>query len=101
MEIRILNGSRGRKINAAIMSAALNAGYKLTSSSCYCWFFVDDWSAFLHIFWRACSYFSMQNAISPTNSKVHVLVIDNKAREFHTDVWYSVEHNGVHYVSLY
>lgn len=101
MEIRILNGGRGREINAAIMSAALNAGCKLSSSDCFCWFSVAEWSDFLHIYWWACSSFSMLNAISLENSKVHVSVFDGSGREFQTDVWYSVEHSGVHYVSLY
>lgn len=101
MEIRILNGGRGREINAAIMSAALNAGCKLSSSGCFCWFAVTNWSDFLHIYWWACSSFSMLNTISDSNSRVHVSVFDGSGREFQTDVWYSVEHGGVHYVSLY
>lgn len=101
MEIRILNGGRGREINAAIMSAALNAGLKLSSSGVFCWFNVEEWSTFLTIYWWACSSFSMYETISEKASKVHVTVLTDSGREYQTDVWYSLEHKGVHYVSLY
>lgn len=101
MEIRILNGGRGRKINAAIMSAALDFGCKLSSSGCFCWFTVGEWEDFLRIYWWACSAFSLLETITDSDSRVHVSVFDGSGREFQTDVWYSVEHEGVHYVSLY
>jgi hypothetical protein len=101
MEIRILNGGCGREINAAVMASALISGCKLTSSSTFVRFEVCDWSAFLHLYWNGAAEFSKAFAANSASTRMHVLVVDDKGRQFQTDVWYSVEHKGVHYVSLY
>lgn len=101
MEIRILNGGRGREINAAVLAAALNSGCKLTSSNPFVRFTVPDWSAFLHICWQGFADFSREIAINEKSSRIHTVLLDDMGRTFETDVWYSLEHKGIHYVSLY
>lgn len=101
MEIRILNGGCGRKINAAVMASALLSGCKITSLNPFVRFEVSDWNAFLHIYWISTAEFSKAFAVNSSNTKIHVMIIDDIGRQFQTDVWYSVEHKGVHYVSLY
>lgn len=101
MEIRILNGGRGREINAAVMASALISGCKLISSNPFVRFEVSDWIAFLHIYWNGVAGFSKNFAANSSSTRMHVLVIDKIGRMFQTDVWFSVEHKGVHYVSLY
>lgn len=101
MEIRILNGGRGREINAAVLAAALNLGYKLTSANPFVRFEVLDWSEFLHICWQGFADFSRTLTITETTSRMHVQLLDDTGRSFEIDVWYSPVHGGIHYVSLY
>lgn len=101
MEIRILNGGRGREINAAVLAAALNLGCKLTSANPFVRFEVLDWSDFLYICWQGFVDFSRTFTINETTSRMHVQLLDDVGRTFETDVWYSLEHKGIHYVSLY
>lgn len=101
MKIRILNGTSGRKVNAAVMAAALNSGITLTTQHPFCWFEVDDWSQFLHIVWDALAELSRFNALSADNSKLPVLVEMSDERQYHTNVWFDTEYKGLRYVSLY
>lgn len=101
MKIRILNGSCGRKLNAAVMATALTSGRTLTTQSPFCWFDVDDWDQFLHIVWNAYSEFSRFNAISAENTKLPVLVEVGESRMYNTTLWFDTEYKGLRYVSLY
>lgn len=101
MEIRILNGGRGRELNAAIMASALIAGKRLTQNNPYVWFEVNDWDEFLHIVWDAHSEYSKLFTLPASPIKVHVVVAVSQNRNYNTEVWYSIEHGGLHYVSLY
>lgn len=101
MEIRILNGGCSREINAAVMASALIAGYKLTFSNPFVRFEVPDWLDFLRIYWNGAADFSRRFAINSKSTRMHVLVVVDDGRTFQTDVWYSVDHKGVHYVSLH
>lgn len=101
MEIRILNGGRGREINSAVMAQALLSGHKLTTSNPFVRFEVSDWSEFLHIVWEGCAEFSKAFAANSSTTRFHVVVVDVLGRTFQTDVWYDNIYRGLRYVSLY
>lgn len=101
MKIRILDGSRGRKVNAAVMAAALNSGKSLTTQHPFCWFEVDDWYQFLHIVWDALAELSRFNALSADNTYLPVLVEIGDDRHYATKVWFDTKYKGLRYVSLH
>lgn len=101
MKIRILDGTCGRKVNAAVMAAALNSGRTLTTQHPFCWFEVDEWNQFLHIVWNALSELSRFNALNADNTRLPVLVEMSDARQYNTNVWFDKEYKGLRYVSLY
>lgn len=100
MDIRILNGGRGREINAAIMAQALLSGYKLFASNPFVRFRVSEWVEFIHIVWLAyfaCSH-DGRGTIMSQRVPVHVILEDG--REFDTQVWYDDDDRCLRYVSL-
>lgn len=101
MKIRILDGTRGRKVNAAVMAAALNSGKSLTTQHPFCWFEVEDWNQFLHIVWDALAELSRFNELNADNTRLPVLVEMSDNRQYNTNVWFDTEYKGLRYVSLY
>ncbi len=101
MKIRILDGTCGRKVNEAVMAAALNSGKTLTTYHPFCWFDVDDWNQFLLIVWRALAELSRFYSLSADNTKLPVLVEMSDNRQFKANVWFDTEYKGLRYVSLY
>lgn len=100
MDVRILNGGRGREINAAIMAQALLAGCKLYASNPFVRFRVAEWSEFLHIVWRAYCACSRDGRGSLMSEKISVKVIMEDSREFCTQVWYDEDERCLKYVGL-
>ena len=100
MDIRIMNGGRGREINAAIMAQALISGCKLYASNPFVRFRVSEWSEFLHIVWRAYCECSRDGRGSLMSQRMPVHVILDDGREFDTQVWYDEDERCLKYVSL-
>lgn len=100
MTIRILNGTCGRPINAAIMSEALLSHHTLSCSSPFVSFSVSDWTEFLNIVWRAYALCSRDSRGAFFGERMPVKITMPDGREFHTDVWYDKEAKGLRYVSL-
>lgn len=101
MEIRILNGGRGRELNSAVMTQALLSGHKLTTSNPFVRFEVIDWTEFLHIVWAGYAEYSKTFSANSCTTRFHVVVVDDLGRSFETDVWYDEIYRGLRYVSLY
>lgn len=101
MKIRILNGARGRDLNAAVIIRAAEMGIDLTWKYPFCWFNVEEWDQFLNIVWLALSEYSRHHTISSDNTKLPVLVEIGDGREYNTCVWFDTEYKGLRYVSLY
>ncbi|MBQ2189728.1 MAG: hypothetical protein II452_02540 [Paludibacteraceae bacterium] len=100
MVIQILNGGRGREINAAIMAQALLAGCKLYASNPFVSFRVAEWSEFLHIVWKAYCECSRDGRGSLMYQRMPVHVTLDDAREYDTLVWYDEVDRSLKYVSL-
>lgn len=100
MVIRILNGTCGRPINAAVMAEALLSHHPLGCNHPFVSFHVDDWSEFLRIVWRAYADCSRGERGAFLGERMGVKVTMPDGREFHTAVWYDYESEGLRYVSL-
>lgn len=101
MVVRLLDGSCGRDLNAAVIAAAFRNGCLPHESNPWVYFYIFEWSKFLHIVWMAFSEYSRTNTLSSKNSKIPVKVMTDDGREFHTEVWFDDEYKGLRYVSLY
>ena len=100
MEVKIMNGGRGRENNAAIMAQALLAGCKLYASNPFVRFRVAEWTDFLHIVWRAYYACSHDGRGSLMAQRMPVRVILDDGREYDTHVWYDEDDRCLKYVSL-
>lgn len=100
MDIRIMNGGRGREINAAIMAQALLAGCKLYATNPFVRFRVAEWTDFLRIVWRAYCECSRDGRGALMSEKMPVNIIMEDGRVFNTKVWYDEDERCLKYVSL-
>ena len=88
MEVKILNGGRGRHFNAAIMASALLAGKKLRVNHLHVTFDVDDWNEFCHLAFHAAAEMTRTWEGQYLKDKIHVEVTAASGRIHSTNVWY-------------
>lgn len=99
MEIKFIYGAKEGSFASAIMAAALNSGRVLRISHPFVSFEVDTWTVFLRIAWTACAECSRDNRGQEIVKRLP-LTLNYHGKKYCTEIWYSPESKGIHYVSL-
>ena len=101
MTIKILNGGRGREVNASIMAHALLGGCSLKVDNLFVYFEVERWRDFCSFAYHAYCELSRDSRGVQISKRIEVDVEVNPGLWYHTQVWCDVENRCLRYASLY
>ena len=101
MTIEILDGCKGREINAGIMAGALLQGCTLRGNHPFVRFDVPDWHFFCSLVYHVYCEFSKDWRGKYISERMPVTVIMADGRSFLTHMWCDVENKCLRYASLY
>lgn len=99
MEIRFIYGAKGGAFASAIMAAALNSGIVLHIKHPFVDIEVGTWTDFLRIVWTACAECSGDSRGQEIVKRLPIS-LNFHGKMYCTEIWYSPETKGLHYVSL-
>lgn len=100
MRIKMLNKHGRNAVQNALVNALLKSRKRVQLEKLFVTFDVDEWRTFLSLLWLAYSVASRQSDGEAMRQRYRVSITTADGKVWHTDVWYDITDNSIHYANL-